>query len=163
MKLIVKFFMILFVLGFGGLFILKKPDGTPWLSMADLIPTKDDLSGALDQAIPDQIIGGSSDSVSVYKWKDAEGNWQFSDTPPDNQTAEQVLVSTNLNRDLVPELKISEPKKPASGGNATLIKKGGISPTTVSPDKVTELIKDAKNVQNLMDQRQEQLDRQLGQ
>ncbi|MGH1487754.1 MAG: DUF4124 domain-containing protein [Cellvibrionaceae bacterium] len=155
MKLIVKFFCFLLVLGFAGLFVLKKPDGTPWLSLDDFIP---DISvGSVKDALP----GGNE--VAVYRWKDAEGNWQYSDTPPGNNTAEQVLVNTNLNRDLVPEFKPSKvaDTKPKSG-KALLIKDSSISPTTVPMDKIPELVDDAKNVQQLMDDRTKQLEKAMG-
>ena len=166
MKLIVKFFAALLVLGIGGLFILKKPDGTPWLSLDQILPqvSLSSVKQTVTDALPEQVIGGQDDQVTVYKWRDSEGNWQFSDTPPDGATAEQVLVDTNVNRDLVPELRESPITTTTdSGGKAIFIKDSSLpTPTTLAPDKLTKLIEDANNVQQLMDNRQQQLDEALG-
>lgn len=107
----------------------------------------------------------SGDEVSVYKWKDAEGNWQFSDTPPENDVAEQVTVSTHLNRDIAPpppetrEVTTTESKS----GKTKLIRDDGFAPTTISPDKISTLVEDAKNVQKLVDDRKKQLDEAITQ
>ncbi len=163
MSLAIKFFCFLLVLGFAGLFVLKKPDGTPWLSLDGLIPDLSigSIKDTIDDAMPEQVLGGN-DSVPVYRWKDAEGNWQFSDAPPANTTtaAEQVMVSTDVNRDLAPvftpsPVEVATPKK---SGKAILIKDRSLSPTTISPDKISTLVDDAKNVQNLVDDRQKQLE-----
>jgi hypothetical protein len=161
MSLFVKFFSFIIVLGIVGLFFLKKPDGTPWLSVSDFTPDVGSIKRSISDVIPENANGETaSESVSVYKWKDSNGNWQFSDTPPENIETEQVLVDTDVNRDLTPDLTesskvISEFKKK---GNAALIKDNSISPTTVSPGDIPTLIDDANNVQELMNNRQEQLD-----
>lgn len=165
MGLIVKFFSFLLVLGFAGLFVLKKPDGTPWLSLDDFTPDTSSIKRSINDAIPDQVVGGSGgDSVSVYKWQDAEGNWQFSDQPPTGVAAKQVLVNTDVNRDLAPlppAPRIADSSSEKKG-KAFLIKDSGISPTTISPDKIGKLVDDANNVQNLVNDRQKQLDDALG-
>lgn len=156
MSLMIKFFCCLIVLGLGGLFILKKPDGSPWLSAKDFIPD----TSSLKEAIPDQIIGGNDGNVAVYKWKDSEGNWQFSDKPPTNTNAQQVLVDTNLNRDLAPTAPVKSLTSSNSNktGKAILIKDSSINSGVLSPGNAATLINDAKNVQNIVDERQKQLE-----
>jgi len=167
MGLIVKFFSFVLVLGVAGLFFINKPDGNPWLSMDDLTPNISSIKRSVSDAIPDQLVGGSDgnfldEKVSVYKWRDAEGNWQFSDTPPKNINAQQILVGTDVNRDLAPlPPSPSTPAEQPKNGKALLIKDSGFSPTTISPDKVSKLVDDAKGVQGLMDDRQKQLDTAL--
>ncbi|MBX2810029.1 MAG: DUF4124 domain-containing protein [Cellvibrionaceae bacterium] len=160
MQLIAKFFAFLLVLGFAGLFVIKKPDGTAWLSLGQLMPDVQGIKTSVDDVIPSQVLGGSEENVSVYRWQDAEGNWQFSDTPPDHSNAEQIRVNTHLNRDLVPKLHTAPtPAAESKSGKAVFLKDStNFSPTTVSPDKISELINDAKDVQGLMDNRQQQLD-----
>ncbi len=162
MSLAIKFFCFLLVLGFAGLFVLKKPDGTPWLSLDSIIPDLSigSIKDTIDDAMPEQVLGGN-DSVPVYRWKDAEGNWQFSDAPPpESQAAEQIMVGTDVNRDLAPVFtpRPAETASPKKSGKAILIKDSPLSPTTISPDKISKLVDDAKNVQNLVDDRQKQLD-----
>ncbi|MFT6387778.1 MAG: hypothetical protein ACJAUP_001150 [Cellvibrionaceae bacterium] len=168
MGLIIKFFCFLLVLGLAGLFVLKKPDGTPWLSVDDLIPDTSLIKRSVSDAMSDQFVGGSDgnfldEKVSVYKWKDADGNWQFSDTPPENVIAQQILVGTNVNRDLAP-LPASPlaPREQPENRKTIPIKDGGFSPTTIAPNKVSKLVGDAKGVQKLVDDRQKKLDAALG-
>ncbi|MGH1441543.1 MAG: DUF4124 domain-containing protein [Cellvibrionaceae bacterium] len=160
MGLIIKFFSFLLVLGVAGLFFIKKPDGSAWLSLDDFTPDTSAIKRSISDAMPDQVVGGSDgDKVSVYKWKDAEGNWQFSDKPPTGIEAKQVLVGTDVNRDLAPlPPPTRTPSSDSSGGKALLIKDSGFSPTTISPDKISTLVDDANGVQELMDNRQKQLD-----
>jgi hypothetical protein len=160
MKLIVTLFSLLLVMGMAGLFVLKKPDGSPWFSLQDFVPSLsvDSIKSSVSEVLPKQTLGGGdSDAVTVYRWQDAEGAWQYSDKPPENLSAEMVIVETDLNRDLVPELKPSEKKlKQSSGPNVRVIKDSRSAndgvPTLLSPDKVQSLIGDAKNVQKLVDE-----------
>jgi len=168
MGLIIKFVSFLLVLGVAGLFFIKKPDGQPWLSMDDLIPDTSSIKRSISDAMPDQVVGGSGstfleDKVSVYKWKDAEGNWQFSDTTPSGVEAQQVLVGTDVNRDLapLPPPTRAPSSESSSSGKTVLIKDSGFSPTTVSPDKISKLVDDANGVQELVDKRQQQLEEAL--
>ena len=162
MGLIIRFFSFLLVLGIAGLFFIKKPDGSPWLSLEQFKPdiSVSAVKGVIDDVGPSQLAENKGDTVQVYRWKDTEGNWQYSDTPPSNINAEQVLVNTNLNRDLVPEFNASpKVEKTSGGGKAFLIRNGGTpSPTTVSPNNVGQLVEDAKNVQNLVNDRAKQLE-----
>lgn len=166
MKLIIKFFCFILVLGVGGLFFINKPDGTPWLSLADLTPdiSLNSVKSSIDEMVPDQLTGAdSAGAVPVYRWQDAEGNWQYSDTPPPGLEVQQVMVGTDLNRDLAPEFspqtKVGDQ---SSGGKAYFIKdSSNPSPSSnnvANPTQVTKLINDAKNVQKLMDNRQKQLE-----
>lgn len=156
------------VLGVAGLFFIKKPDGSAWLSLDDFTPDTSTIKRSISDAMPDQVVGGSDsnffeDKVSVYKWKDAEGNWQFSDKPPTGIEAKQVLVGTDVNRDLapLPPPTRTPSSESSSSGKAVLIKDSGFSPTTVSPDKISKLVDDANGVQELVDKRQQQLEEAL--
>ena len=172
MSLSLKFFCLLMVLGFAGLFVVKKPDGRPWSSPADFIPD----SGTIAELIPDLdfkgvAVNSSADSVAVYRWQDSEGNWQYADSPPADTEAEQVWVNTHLNRDLAPE-KVKVPTAQSSAQSKVhMIKDSNKtpsllpstpSPTTLSPDNIAKLVEDAKDIQNLVDQRKRLQDKTLG-
>ncbi len=168
MGLMIKLCCTLLVIGFAGLFVLKKPDGTPWLSLDDFIPNSTEiisdtttllnnaknLSGMADSATENSDT--PKNSSGIYRWKDKNGQWQFSDTPPENQEAESITVTGHLNSDLaekvVPTTSVSTETSATSDSGKTLL------PTTISPDKVKKLIEDANNVQQLMDDRQSQID-----
>lgn len=152
MSLVNKCLIFIAVVGMAGLFVIKKPDGGLWLEVSDFIPSASSIKAWLRNAVPEQVVGGS-DVVAVYRWQDAEGNWRYSDKPL-AEGAEQVMVSTDLNKDLVPirpepAAPSSEPKK----GKALLIKDSRISSNTVSSGKIPELIDEAKSIQQLMDAR----------
>jgi hypothetical protein len=95
--------------------------------------------------------------TTVYKWQDAEGNWQFSNTPPPPGVASSTTTynpDTNVTKAVKPE---PPPAEPAA---ATTESSPSITPLTpyTDPQSVKQLIEDAKNVQQLMDQRQQVLD-----
>jgi hypothetical protein len=176
MSLPIKAFSAVLILGCAGLFVLKKPDGTPILSMQDFLPDISSLALDAKKLIRDakeltSSIGNSPDGNSedgaeqnaqaesgIYRWKDSNGQWQFSDTPPTNQSAEAINVSGNLNKDLVATY---EPPKELAIENDTANSNTGstasLVPMTISPDEVSKLMKDVNNMQQLMDDRGEQL------
>ena len=166
MSLIIKLFAFLLVLGLAGLFVLKDPNGQPFLNAKDFIPDTNSISASVEQVLPEKISG--SDSATVYRWQDANGNWQFSDKPPANITAEELIVETHLNSDIAPPAPASRPAQPSTNsGRAIFIgdsnkPKPGIG-TTTSPENIKQLIDDANNVQGLMDERSKQLENALNQ
>jgi len=173
MSLIIKLFCAVLVIGLAGLFVLKKPDGTPWLSVNNFIPNTETISldaKALfndilsNKALSNKIFSeGNHNSGDVYRWKDKNGQWQYSDTPPENQAAENISVNGNLNSDLAKNP--SKNKAPKSTTNETTLEsnteKTSLLPSTLAPDQVSKLIKDTNNVQKLIDDRHSQLEQQF--
>lgn len=157
MSLMVKFFCLLGVLGFAGLFVMKNPDGQAWLSPEDFLPDIS-LNNILSKN-PFATVSNSTDSaVAVYRWRNAEGQWEFSDVPPEDQEAEEITLNSNANRDLytTPE-KAFEPEKMVEGSSIA----DHLSPTTVSPVKIATLVSDAEGVQKLLDDRKQNMDETL--
>jgi hypothetical protein len=160
MKLILSMFSLLLIMGFAGLFVLKKPDGSPWLSWQEMLPdlSIDSVKTTVTDALPTQTLGGGdADAVTVYRWQDAEGNWQYSDKAPENAAAEMVMVETDLNRDLSPEYKVpNKPLAKSSGPKVKMIRDSSTNEVrttdVLSPEKMKSLIGDAKNVQKLIDE-----------
>jgi hypothetical protein len=178
MSLPIKVFSAVLILGCAGLFVLKKPDGNPVLSIDKFIPdigiiisdAKSFIANAKNEvaSIVEKLPGDKEEKIEqniqakpdIYRWKDSNGQWQFSDTPPANQTAEAIKVSGNLNKDLVAsyeapqELSIEDDTIDSEATSTD-----SIIPMTVSPDKVSKLMEDANNIQKLMDDRASQLDK----
>lgn len=156
----IKVFCCLLVLGFAGLFVLKSPNGTPWLSISDFMPDTRSLESSINDLVPNVSSDDERDSVPVYKWRDAQGNWQFSDQPPKGVEAELVTVDTTINRNLLPapSRNVETSSTTTNSGGATLISNKSLSPTTVAPTDIPTLIDDARNVQELIDGRQDRLD-----
>lgn len=169
MSLGIKFFMVVMIFGIAGLFVLKKPDGTPWLSVSDFTPDTRAISDSaksmtktVTNTIKETAALPSSEAPSggVYRWKDANGQWRYSDKAPDNvsenQQVETLQVSGDLNRDLVEEGSRRTPESSNQGSNNTA--DTSISPTSISPEKISKLIDDTKNVKKMMEERNSRLE-----
>lgn len=164
MKLYLKFLLFILVLGIAGLFFIKKPNGQPWLSVDDFMPNIPELmaqgSNLFDSAQRSVDKATSSDpnagKTKVYKWRDSSGNWHLSDKPISAAGGRDQVMHVDPDTNLLGGSRVSatEVEQSRSDGvpNAVPL------PMTVSPDRVGKLIDDAKAVQDLMDNRGQQLD-----
>ncbi|MFT6101588.1 MAG: hypothetical protein ACJATV_000018 [Granulosicoccus sp.] len=174
MSLFIKALFVILILGFAGLFVFKKADGTPILSIYELRPKVTSVISNVRQIVgkiknlkpsaPETIDNNEwgvpqekKAKSDIYRWKDGNGQWQFSDTPPKNQSAESINVSGDLNKDLVNTYVPPEEPKEVSTTNET--SSPGISPMTISPKKLSKLIEDANNIQQLSDERAAKLEK----
>lgn len=91
--------------------------------------------------------------TTVYKWKDKNGEWHFSNQPPPEGVAAEITIyRSDVNVMPSPKADTSPEEKAANNpGDIPLL------PIT-DPARVKQLIDDAKNVQNLADERQQQID-----
>lgn len=126
MKLILFSLVALVVLGVGGLFVLKSPNGEPWLSFEDFKPDtraieslRPNLEGVLEK---DWSLGGAeskqssqSKPVEVYRWQQADGTWVYSDSPPPAGEHETVAFDPNANiiQSSEAELPVASEQKPS--------------------------------------------------
>jgi hypothetical protein len=107
----------------------------------------------------DKLGMSSSPTVTkVYKWRDEQGEWHFSSEPPSEDTATHITVyrsDTNVT---------PAPQLPPAIHNETPAKKT-TSPMTnpmlpiTNPERVKTLIDDAKNIQQLGEDRARTIDR----
>lgn len=164
MKLYVKFLLFILVLGMAGPFILKGPDGKPWMELADITPDFNRLSADMQSAINkagrmfDKTTSSdpNAGTTKVYKWRDSSGNWHLSDQPIPEAAGRDKLMhvdpDTNLIEGSEPIAVEVEQSRADGVSNAVPL------PMTVSPGQATKLLDDAKAVQGLMDDRAKQLD-----
>lgn len=169
MKIFIKLMILVLVLGLAGPFVLKGPDGRPWMSVDDLGIN----SGALSwerlslraKGLWSEVTGGVSRitggeparGTRIYRWRDSEGNWQYSDRPNPNGVSETIVVDSNTN--VIQATPLSQPEtKKESEVTAQSPQIGVPLPLTVNPGQVSKLIKDAKQVQELMNQRNDALE-----
>jgi len=164
MRLIIKSMLALLVVAVVIPFTLPLKDGGPLLKWSDIkmpgaphIPELPKLS-IFNNSGSQEVV---STPVTTYKWRDSEGNWHISDTPPNNIVYEMVTVDPNTN--VIQALKsppvvekhtalpaIEEPTQPT------------YSPAMAyNPEKVSEVMDSARNVENLLQQRKEQQDKLL--
>ncbi|MCG7532336.1 polymorphic toxin type 28 domain-containing protein [Psychrobium sp. MM17-31] len=168
MKLFIKLMLALVIIAVGGLFILKKPDGTPWLNINDFTPSTSPLENITKQfesSLNDaqqsaaELIGDKSveNKPVIYRWKNQDGNWQMSDLPPTDGTPfETVHVeqSGNIIDLSAGSSQVVENNKPSVITNYSLMIP---TPTTTSSQQTKKLIEDAKNIQSLLDKRAEKI------
>lgn len=99
--------------------------------------------------------------TKVYKWQDESGEWHFSNQPPPGGMTSSVETYRN-------DVNITQAPSPIEEEKPALAETGTDIPQTAAPllpitdpERVQQLIEDAKNVQKLVDQRQQQIDEQL--
>lgn len=106
MKLFVKFLLFLLVLAFAGQFVVKGPDGKPLMSLDKLFPGKGGSITSIANQAQSAISGGatstssepaSGNSDTVYKWKDKNGVWQYTQNPPPGTTNEKMTFNYKQN------------------------------------------------------------------
>ena len=144
--------VILVAIAFAGPMLMKKPDGTPFLEL----PWQQAMDQALDSA--EEKADGLTSQQSFYKWQDEDGSWHYSDTPRAQGNVETVTVNTNTNliqglreeKKQAPEV-IEEKEKPEAQAPSIPL------PMTVPMDKVSDMIKDAQNLQQVLEKRNEQM------
>lgn len=111
-----------------------------------------------DISIPGQFGKATvtpSQPVTVYKWRDDQGQWHFSNTPPADHAYEtQSVQAVNI----LPAVEAPEAKAPPPAGDT-----GGIHPLTpiTNPGKVKQLVDDARQIEQRLQDRTEQMDNQL--
>ena len=98
MKLFVRLMMLVLVLALCGPFFIKGPDGRPLWTIGTTIAKvrgwlADMTSGSVLENAP--VIG--EQEVTVYRWRDADGVWQFAAEPPAGVTAEAMQIDTRTN------------------------------------------------------------------
>lgn len=188
MKIFLKLMVLVLIVGLAGPFILRAPDGNPYLQISDFIPSWPNLTltmkrwwnniGAQSSALEDLAASEDSDKfntwgkVRVYRWRDKDGIWQYSDTlPKDGQTETELETIADLETMwLNPSENIiagsagksvqdvAEEEDSAAGQSDFRLP----LPLTVAPDKVPQLMEDARKVQQLMQQRNEMLESVTG-
>ena len=97
-------------------------------------------------------------SIRVYKWQDASGTWQFSNEPPPEGVARSVKIyrtDANITQSTKPEPPPAEETADTADIPTTA---APLMPIT-DPERVKKLMEDAKNVQNLLDQHQQSIDK----
>ncbi|NRB37314.1 MAG: DUF4124 domain-containing protein [Pseudomonadales bacterium] len=150
--MVVKFVTPVVVL----LSFIPSPNGKPFIDWSDMMPSPAlqnqigniinvDMSNLSTAFIKNTF---SESKTTVYKWKDAKGQWHFSEEKPQHLKAETLTISNKLNR-LPPPPELPSAAK-TTNTNTTV---STSIPTGLPYGNITQLIKDAKNLQNVADER----------
>lgn len=157
----------LVILAIGGLFVIKNPDGKPWLIPSNFYDFqevsnnftqfKNTILHKINALIVDQksSINEGSDSA-IYKWKDASGTFHYSDQGKSNK---DIWLKPN-NLTIMPSIiKSQESNLSNVVTDKKLIKNS--SSNEINTTNISKLIENAKNVQNLIDNRKVEIDSRL--
>ena len=152
MKRPILIMSVFVVIAFAGPMLMKKPDGTPFInSPLDWFSTSSTGSQNNESSI--------STSQSFYKWQDDDGTWHYSDQPQVGKNIETVTVNTNTN--LIQGLRVEKKKEQAvlEKNPEPKVESSSIPlPMTVPLEKVTKMLEDASNIQQLMDSRNQKIE-----
>ena len=129
-------------------FFIKGPSGKPLMSLSDLMTSN--APGDGESPAPATV-----EPRTIYKWKDEDG-WHFSTEPVDVQGVETIVVNGDIN--IVPAVTL-----PVSGSSPS-VATPSIPPgvTTVSPEKIQEMMGAAGELQETIDQRKADIDKAVG-
>ncbi|MDP2561231.1 DUF4124 domain-containing protein [Psychrobium sp. 1_MG-2023] len=163
---LVYFIVMISLLAASGLFIIKQPNGEPWLSWSDFTPDKETLANnrlfnkaeqLTDTAlthVESLVAAPKGKTQHVYRWQDGQGQWHYSDKPHSNSelvTYDSDAI-TRLPK-LEPPMSQQHVEKPHD-----LVNENRAFITSPS-----QALHDAKQVQQLMDRRQLQLEQKIKQ
>ena len=151
MKGALSFISLLVVAGVVIPFALPIKDGKPLLNISDIkLPETPDLA---DISLP-EFGSATSSTTMVYQWVDQNGQMQFSNTPP----PEGVMFQTKSVDGNVNTIKSVKPlpkrAKPDETQAAAVNFNNPVSLTTANPTKV---MKDAKQIEQTLQNRDEEL------
>lgn len=139
----IKIVILVVIAACIGPFFIKGPDGKPLLSLDDLKP-----SGEPESVAPAP--------VTVYKWQDENGVWQFSSDPVDAEGAATMELDGNIN--IMPSTPVAGSADSKPGPYAAL--PAGV--TTVAPDQIQEMMDTVNNLQETIDDRKAEIDKGVG-
>ncbi|MCF6218956.1 MAG: DUF4124 domain-containing protein [Gammaproteobacteria bacterium] len=147
-----NFFIIGIIIAAAAIFG-SQVAGDHWQQLKEKIPALPEALQALLNKPADKI---TESTTTAYKWQDADGNWQFGDTPPPNSTYE----TTNISRVQSVEMHIPEEIKQQPAETETPQSTSPITPFT-RPDKVKQLLDNARAIEPLLEQRKQAMDAQI--
>lgn len=157
MKPFVYLITCILILSIGSLFVLKSPTGKPWLKVSDFFNPQAITKQANDFKTTvinkTKAVMKNDSDPTIYKWQDEQGVWHYSDSQqangkewvkPNNLTV--IPAIKPLNKEEVVE---KSPDKELTQMNST------------NGNKITQLINDTQNIQQIMNDRTKQIDEQL--
>ena len=112
-------------------------------------------SGNNQTYVPINVISTDETRQTYYKWQDDNGQWHFGDEPPEGVTLHEVNIDTAANILQPVAVAKKDVEKPES--KAAVPQKTLPLPMTVDPESVKDMMDKAENVQNLMNERNQQL------
>lgn len=142
MKLKIGMMLVILVVAMAAPYFIKGRDGKPLMAFGPEQPV--------------DILSSDKTRQQYMKWQDENGLWHFGDEVPEGVVAQVVSVDTAAN--VIRSVKLPE-KEPEEKAKADKESTTGIPlPMTVQPEQLSQMMDDAANVQQLMNDRTKQLD-----
>ena len=149
MKIFIKLLLFIILLACIGPFLLKGPDGKPLLSIdAIRFPAMPSWTEIKTKSGRLFSWGESQQNLQVFKWVDKKGVTHYSDKN------DPRYISTRT--EIKPLNVLSIPKR-----KKTEISDSSIGLTTVPLQNIPKLIDEAKQVKELMEGREQQIEKAL--
>lgn len=118
MKLFYKLLTLIVVGAVAAPFILKDEAGRPLMSLDKLrmpdvsAPALPDIESTFKTAarkLPDIGLKETRDTVTAYKWQDADGTWHFSDKASARSGVEQVAIDPDASVMAFDQIPVTAP------------------------------------------------------
>lgn len=160
----IKLLIALLIIACIAPLFIKGPDGEPIMTIDDWAV---DLPEPVDRFFSDLFAGRTPSTPAVpgtpeaepprvYKWQDEDGQWHFSNTPPNMDVAQEVEISdVNLMDAYVPPEPEPVPEETQAG---QLTMPGGLP----GPGQMQEMMETMDSFQQTMDQRNQALEEITG-
>ncbi|HIG42064.1 MAG: hypothetical protein ABGY96_29295 [bacterium] len=146
--MIIKVMILGLIAAFVGLFFVDGPSGEPILKLPDLNPETAEL------------LNTPGEPIRVYKWKDENGIWQFSGEPVEGEHVEVMELDGKINT--IPAVSVAADKAGGVQGSASGLPATPHGLTSVSPDKIAEMMDSVNNMQETVDGRKALVDKNTG-
>lgn len=136
-------------------FFIEGPDGEPLITLKQ-------LTG--ETSPPEPIRDHEpSEKATVYKWRDENGVWQFSNTAVDVEEVEDVeIMELDGDINIMPSIPTSSTATVETRGLPARVPKIPSGLTSVSPEAISEMMGTVDNLQETMDRRKAEIDRATG-
>ena len=136
---------------------IKGPSGEPLMTLDDWkidVPVQiKDLVGKLTNGAKKSLPVEEQQPMQVFKWQDDEGQWHFSNAPPDLGIAEEIQISdVNLMEAYLPPAPPSDADESSASGPMS------VSPGIPQPEQVQEMMETIEQFQETVNERKEVLD-----
>ncbi len=163
MKLLIKFLIAILVIGILLPFtFIKGKDGAPLLSLNDWKLSETDVLPDMPD-LPEGIHDSEGNDI-IFKWTDAEGNMQFSNTlPPAGIEYTEMAYDPNLNVIQAVEVEPEIPEEVVESKSQEKVTGVGDVGNPYSPEKIRKLFEDANKIENMLNQRLENQEALIGQ
>ncbi len=112
-----------------------------------------DLVGNLASGAKNPLPLEEQQPMQVFKWQDEQGQWHFSNAPPNLEIAEEIEISdVNLMEAYLP------PAPPTEAEESTVSGPMSVSPGIPQPEQVQEMMQTIEQFQETVNERKEILD-----